>query len=78
MYDADTPHAQSDEPEVLEYILELPPGEHVLTWVFHKVLHVIPGYYPLQVITGYYKSYYKSFLATTQLKTILVWLVSGT
>jgi hypothetical protein len=38
MYDADTPHAQSDEPEVLEYILELPPGEHVLTWVFHKVV----------------------------------------
>ena len=36
MYDADTPHAQGDDPEVLEYILELPPGEHVLTWVFHK------------------------------------------
>ena len=52
MYDADTPHAQSDEPEVLEYILELPPGEHVLTWVFHKVLQVISGYYPAKNYSG--------------------------
>ena len=36
MYDADTPHSQGDEPEVLEYTLDLPPGDHVLTWVFHK------------------------------------------
>ena len=42
-YDADTPHTTSEEPEVLEFGLDLPPGDHVLTWVFHKeVISALP------------------------------------
>jgi hypothetical protein len=35
-YGGDAPHQADGEPEVLQYTLELSPGEHLLTWVFHK------------------------------------------
>ena len=45
-YDGDTPHATSEEPEVLEFGLDLPPGDHVLTWVFHKEVISTHSYAP--------------------------------